>query len=278
MVVSILPQSFFTDRIAGDRVRTSVLVGPGQNPHNYEPSPRQIADLAETRLWILSGTEFEISLRPKIEALFPALLIVDGAEGVIFRALEEHDHAEEDGDHKTEAVPDFNYDRHTWLGAEPAKIMAGHIRDALCALDSEGAALFETNYNGLIADIDGLFAALRAELAPLRGRTVFVYHPSFGYFLDEFGLVQEAVETGGKEPTPRALGDLIAQAKAEGAAAVFVQAQFPVQTARTVADAVGAAIVPLDPLAADWLDNIRVMGDALKRALAPGAAFGEAGE
>jgi zinc transport system substrate-binding protein len=65
------------------------------------------------------------------------------------------------------------------------------------------------------------------------------------------------------------LGRLIERARAEGAAAVFVQAQVPVQTARTVADAVGAEIVARDPLSPDWLDNIRVMGDALKRALAP---------
>jgi zinc transport system substrate-binding protein len=94
-----------------------------------------------------------------------------------------------------------------------------------------------------------------------------VYHPSFGYFLDEFGIRQEAVETGGKEPGPRTLNRLIDRAKQEGAAAIFVQAQFPVNAAKTVAAAAGAELVSLDPLSPGWLANIRLMGEALKKAL-----------
>ena len=91
-----------------------------------------------------------------------------------------------------------------------------------------------------------------------------MYHPSFGYFLDEFGIRQQAVETGGKSPGPRDLSRLIALAKEEQPAAIFVQSQFPVSAAKTVADATGAELISLDPLAPDWLANIREMGEALK--------------
>jgi zinc transport system substrate-binding protein len=110
------------------------------------------------------------------------------------------------------------------------------------------------------------FNSLKKELEPLRGKTVFVYHPAFGYFLDEFGILQEAVETGGKEPTPRVLGQLIERARAEKVKVIFVQAQFPAESARTAAAAAGAELVSLDPLAADWLSNIRIMGEALQKA------------
>jgi zinc transport system substrate-binding protein len=212
-----------------------------------------MGDLTAAGAWVLSGSEFEIGLRPKVEALFPALAIIDGTEGVKFRTLEEH----EDG----------GIDRHTWLGEEPVKIMAEKIRDACIAMDGERASVYRTNCAALIADIETEFSRLRTELAPLRGKTVFVYHPAFGYFLDEFDMKQEAVETGGKEPTPRELTGLIEKARNEGAAAIFVQAQFPVRTAQTVAGAAGAAVIALDPLAPDWLSNIRVMGDALRTAL-----------
>jgi len=251
IAVSILPQEWFVSRIGGDRARTLVLAGPGQNPHNYEPTPQQINSLARAGAWILSGVEFEISLRPKIEKLFPALPIIDGTAGVRFRMLEEDDY-------------DDGIDRHTWLGHEPAKILAAHIRDTLSALDPAGTAQYTENYVKLIQDIDAEFAALRRELAPLKGKNVFVYHPSFGYFLDEFGIHQQAVETGGKSPGPRALSRLIALAKEEQPAAIFVQAQFPVSAAQTLANAVGAVTVSLDPLAPDWLANIRRMGEALK--------------
>jgi zinc transport system substrate-binding protein len=259
IAVSILPQEWFVSRIGGERVRTLVLAGPGQNPHNYEPGPRQLSSLAEAGAWILSGTEFEITLRPKIEKLFPALSIVDGTAGVVFRKLEEHD--EDEVGHSSHDI-----DRHTWLGSEPAKILAVHIRDTLSAIDPANAEYYAENCRILVHDIDNEFAALRRELAPLWGSNVFVYHPSFGYFFDEFGIRQQAVETGGKSPGPRELSRLIALAKAERPAAIIVQAQFPVSAAKTVADAVGAELISLDPLAPDWLANIRHMGEALKLA------------
>ena len=254
VAVSIVPQQWFVARIGGERVRTLVLAGQGQNPHNYEPTPRQINGLAGAGAWILSGAEFEITLRPKIEKLFPALPIVNGIEGVVLRRLED----DEDGEHGH-----GEFDRHTWLGSGPAKILAAHVRDTLCALDPAGAEFYAENCDRLAREIDAEFDALRRDLAPLRGTNIFVYHPSFGYFLDEFGIRQQAVETGGKTPGPRELSRLIALAQQERPTAIFVQAQFPVSAAQTVADAVGAATVSLDPLAQDWLANIRRMGDAL---------------
>jgi zinc transport system substrate-binding protein len=257
IAVSIPPQAWFVSQIAGDKAHTLVLVGPGQNPHNYEPGPRQIQSLSAAGAWILSGSEFEISLRPKIAALFPNLLIVDGTEGVRFRMLEEHD--DEGHDHSSPAI-----DRHTWLGREPAKILAAHVMDALSLLDDANEAYYRGQYENLAALIDAEFDELKITLKPLNGKSVFVYHPSFGYFLDEFDIRQEAVEMGGKEPGPRELNRLIARLKEEQAAAVFVQAQFPVNAAKTLASAVGAELVVMDPLAQDWLENIRLMGQTLK--------------
>jgi zinc transport system substrate-binding protein len=261
IAVSIMPQAYFAGRIGGGLAEIVVLAGPGQNPHSYEPTPRQFSELSRAAVWVLSGTEFEISLRPKIESLFPLLPIVDGTEGVRFRSLEAHGHEEEEKEGDS-----AERDRHTWLGLEPAKIMAFHIRDALCAADEAHTQSYRKNCEALVRDMEDAFGALRRELAPLRGKTVFVYHPAFGYFLDEFGLLQEAVETGGKEPTPRVLGQLIEKARAEKVRVIFVQAQFPSEAARTAANAAGAELVSLDPLAADWLSNIRTMGEALKRA------------
>jgi zinc transport system substrate-binding protein len=263
LAVSIPPQAWFVSRIGEGRAWTLVLAGSGQNPHNYEPSPKQMNDLAGAAAWILSGVEFEVSLRPKIAKLFPRLPIVDGTAGVVFRKIEEH------GEDETEHS-DLEIDRHTWLGREPAKLLAVHIRNTLSQIDPAGAGRYAANCDALLREIDAEFDALRLELAPLRGRSVFVYHPSFGYFLDEFGISQEAVETGGKEPGPRELARLIKRAKEERAAAIFAQAQFPVNAAKTVAAAVGAELLSLDPLAPDWLANIRRMGEALRKAVPRG--------
>ncbi|MDR1220825.1 MAG: zinc ABC transporter substrate-binding protein [Treponema sp.] len=257
IAVSVLPQAWFVEQIAresGFAFDILTLAGPGQNPHTFEPSPKQLESLARAKVWMLSGSEFEISLRPKVEKLFKNLVIVDGTQGVRFRTLEPGVVGEDDG-----------IDRHSWLGREPAKILAAHIRDQLSTLDKDNAGLYERNCQELAARIDAEFESLRQELAPLSGKPVFVYHPAFGYFLDEFNIRQEAVETGGKEPGPQALNTLVEKAGREKPAAIFVQTQFPAATAKTVADATGAAVVALDPLSRDWLENIRAMGEALKR-------------
>lgn len=244
-----MPQSWFVERIAGTTVQTVVLVGPSQNPHDYEPSPKQLSALAHAKVWVLAGIEFEISLRPKVEKLFPNLHIIDGTEGVNFHSL-----AEDSGAH--------DIDRHSWLGHGPALIMASHIKDALCLANESGTERYIHNLRLLKQEIDTEFEMWREELSGLAGTTVFVYHPAFGYFLDEFGIKQEAVETGGKEPTPRQLAVLIEKARQENVRTIFVQAQFPLEAAVMVADTIGAQVVSLDPLSSDWLGTIRAMGQA----------------
>ncbi len=274
IAVSILPQQYFVEQIAGNRVTVLVLVGNGQNPHAYEPTPAQMASLSGAKAWVLSGTDFEIALRPKIAAQFSNLTIIDGTKGVKFRELQEYEqeagehHEGEAENHEGEADEhhDSNIDRHSWLGREPAKIMAAQIRDVLNTTDPAGKAVYDANYATLIKTIDATYTKLAVSLASLRGKTVLVFHPSFGYFLDEFGIKQASIETGGKEPTAKALSDLIAKAKADKVPAIFVQAQFPVNAAKTVAAEAGAQVVALDPLAPDWLVNIERIGEALKKA------------
>jgi len=267
IAVSIPPQAWFVSQVAGEKADTIVLVPPGQNPHNFEPRPRQIQALSSARAWILSGSEFEISLRPKTAALFPNLLIVDGTEGVQFRTLEEHEHEQDDEERSSVEQSSLEIDRHTWLGREAAKILAAHVRDTLVFVDGANEAYYRERCEILLRLIDEEFDKLKIDLAPLEGKSVFVYHPSFGYFLDEFGILQEAVETGGKEPSPRELNNLIAKLNEERPSAIFVQAQFPANAAKTLAASAGVELISLDPLAEDWLENIRFMGKTLKSSL-----------
>ncbi|MCL2211785.1 MAG: zinc ABC transporter substrate-binding protein [Treponema sp.] len=272
IAVSIPPQAWFVSQIAGDKADVIVLVPAGQNPHNYEPTPRQIQALSNASAWILSGAEFEISLHPKIASLFPDLPIIDGTLGVNFRYLEDHadDYNDQSHTHDNNAdilnspLHNHHYDRHTWLGREPAKTMAVLVTFALISHDSGNVNYYYQRYIDVIEKIDTEFDELQISLAPLKGKSVFVYHPSFGYFLDEFGIIQEAVETGGKEPTARQLNSLIEKINAEKPAAIFVQTQFPVNAAKTIADTVGAQVIELDPLAEDWLENIKHMGQILQ--------------
>ena len=262
IAVSIPPQAWFVSQIADDKADVLILDPPGQNPHNYEPTPKQIKSLSRASAWVLSGTEFEISLRPKIQKLFPDLLIIDGTEGVEFRYLADHEC--DDPDHAHDISSSLEIDRHTWLGYDPAILMAMKIASSLVILDNKNNDYYFGRMDDLIKKIDNVYNRLRVTLAPLEGKSVFVYHPSFGYFLDDFGIIQEAVEIEGKEPTARQLNELMERIKEEKPAAIFVQKQFPANAAKTIADTVGAKVIELDPLAQNWLENIMHMGQELK--------------
>jgi len=268
IAVSILPQRYFVQRIAVDRVRTLVLVGPGQSPHSYEPTPRQMADLGSAAAWLRIGVEFETALAPKVANLYPGLRIVDTTRGVQYRTLKPQDH-EEHGPAESEAddTHEGGRDPHIWLGREGARSQATYVRDLLARIDPAGTPVYARNCEALLRDIDAVFESLAESLAPLKGKPVFVYHPSFGYFLDEFGIEQVAVEVGGKEPTQKSLAELIRLAQKDGVRVVFVQPQFSRNAAKSVAKAIGGTVAEINALDADWLENLERMGEALKSAI-----------
>lgn len=271
VAVSILPQAWFVERIGAGRVDVLTLVGPGQSPHSYDPSPRQMESLSRAAVWLRIGVEFEDALAPRIESLAPTMLVTDCTTGMVFRSLEEdHDHAEEGAQAVQEAAAGqagADRDPHVWLGRSQATAMVLNIAGTLATLDPASSLAYHEAAAALIREIEASFAALAERLAPLRGSTVFVFHPSFGYFLDEFGIHQEAVETGGKEPSQRQLTALVERAREAGARVVFVQKQFSDRAARTVAQAIGGSVASMDPLAEDWFGNLEFMGQAIASAL-----------
>jgi zinc transport system substrate-binding protein len=254
----------WVSRIAGDRASITLVLPPGSSPHAFEPSPRQLAELGQADIWFTISVEYEYSLRPKVSAMFPRLSIADVTKNVKFRTLRPGE--QETGESASAGQIDpalTNRDQHTWLGYAQAKAEITFIHDTLIAKDPAGTEVYKKNYDAYLKEIDAVYNSLRTKLEPLAGSKVFVYHPAFGYFLDMFNITQEAVELGGKEPTQKELTTLVELAKKEKAKAIFVQVQFSQSAAQAVAKAVGAAVVPIDPLAADWLANLGRMGQAL---------------
>jgi zinc transport system substrate-binding protein len=277
VTVAIPPQAYFVERICGKHVRVQVLVEPGQSPHTFEPTPKQMAELAESRLYFKIGLPFEERLLSKIGETFKDLTIVDTREGIKLRTMEEWElGGEEEGeeghhDEDRAGTPD----PHIWLSPKLVKIQAQTICGAISKTDPAYAAEYAQNLKAFEADLDATDAKIAAALAPLKGKEFFVFHPAFGYFGDAYGLKQIAVETGGKQPGPRQLTELIERARKSGVKLILVQRQFSTVSAQAVAEAIGGAVVPTDTLATDYLANLEDLEAKIKSALenktAPGA-------
>jgi zinc transport system substrate-binding protein len=246
--VGIAPQRYFVERVGGDRVTVEALVQPGQDPHTYEPTPRQVAGLADASLYLRIGLGFENALVERMSTM-RGLRVVDTREGITLRPLDP-------GSDPDEAGPG-GLDPHIWMDPALVARQAATIRDALSSVDPAGRAAYEAGYAAFARDLDAVAREVAATLAPYRGRELLVYHPAFGYFADAFGLKQVAVETGGKEPSAQQLARLIDFAKGRAIRVVFVQPQFSQAGARAVADAIGGAVIPMDDLAYDYIANLR---------------------
>jgi len=267
-VVSVLPQAYFVQRVGGEGVEADVLVGPGQDPHTFEPTPQQMARLSEAAVYFRIGMPFETRLLEKIASINRNLKVVDTAEGVELMDMPE---GEAGHHHDTEPAaaghPSGDKDPHIWLDPKLVKMQAETICRALVELDPPGADAYRANLAGFQDDLDRLDQRLAKTLAPLRGREFFVYHPAFGYFAAAYGLKQVAVETGGKEPGPRQVAELVERAKQQGVKVIFVQPQFSDKAARAIARQIGGVVVPMDDLPRDYIASMDRMAGSIEQAL-----------
>ncbi len=287
--VSIEPIAYFVQRVGGHMVDVGVLVGPGQDPHTFDPTPKLVAKLADARVLFRLGFPFEETLIKKMGSTFKKTEVVDLQQGIKLRAMnggeaeaEEHEHErggkhaqkhEEGHGHGKEAGHSHGageMDRHTWLDPRNAEIQARTIADALIRIDPSRRAQYEKNLKAFQADLDELNAQLTKALAPVKGKSFFVFHPAYGYFADAYGLKQAPVEIEGKEPTAKQLAGLIASAKKQGVRVIFVEPQFAKKSAEALAKSIGGAAVSLDPLARDYMKNLKDIAAKLDSALGSG--------
>lgn len=269
--VSIPPQKYFVKKIGGDLVDVSVLVAPGTDPHTYEPKPRQMAELAKSTVYFAVGIDFEKAWMEKISATNPHMRIVQTDEGIEKRSMADHHHAHEKGyqdahgKHKQD-LDEGALDPHVWLSPPLVKIQAKNIARGLIAVDPANRTRYEENFAAFLREIAVLDAELKSIFAASRGSRFMVFHPSWGYFAQVYGLEQVPIEIEGKDPKPAQLKKLIDHAREEDIEVIFVQPQFSLKSAEMVAREIRGQVVSVDPLAENWAENLREVGRRFKAA------------
>jgi len=262
--VSILPQAYFVERIAGDRVDVSVMVGPGQSPATYEPLPRQMVELGKAKLFFSIGAPFEDVWMDRISSAHPKLKVIDTRRGVQLLPMKTH-HRNEDTQHAEGRKG--RKDPHIWLSLKLVKIQAKNICDALISVDAGCREYYRKNLKAFHDDLDKLDVEIAQNLKGLSIRKFMVFHPAWGYFAGDYGLEQIPVEIGGKDPGARELANLIEEAKNDGIKIIFVQKQFSEKSAEAIAAAIKGRIIQIDPLARDYLNNMKMIAETFRRAI-----------
>ena len=263
--VSILPQQFFVEKIAGELVDTRVMVGPGMSPATYEPLPQQMAALSRAKIFFAIGVPFENSLLQKMRANFPDIKICHTDAGISKRIMQNssghshHDHEHHNGCTHSQG----SKDPHIWLDPLLVKQQATNIASGLIEIFPENKKKIQHNLQEFHKELDSLHLKLKRELQPYKDEVVLVFHPAFGYFTDRYGLRQKAIEIEGKEPSPRQMAKIIRQCRRYKIKSLFIQKQFASKAAQAVANSIDGKLIAIDPLNPDYFAGLEKISAAI---------------
>ena len=261
VVTSVLPHAWLVRQIGGEHVKVLTLVGPGESPATYQPTDRQVSDVMRSKTWFRTGVPFENGSW-KSALTGSSVAVVDLRKGIPVRHIGAYRH----GDH----VHHEGEDPHNWLSTSNLTLQAAVIAAELARLDPDHEADYGRNMNATLEVLRVLAEDLSRILGPIGNRRVYVFHPSWGYFLDAVGMTQVAIELEGKEPSEAEITKLVKAAREDGVRVIFVQPQIAGQTADAIARAIGAEVRRIDPLAEDVPANLRKVAKEIAAAYAEG--------
>ena len=258
--VTIEPQRYFAEKIAGDKFKINCVVPAGQSPETYDPTPQQMVQVGKSQGYLRIGSiGFEQAWMDNIRNNNPGLKVFDLSEGIdLLKSPEE----EEEHDHHHHHHPG-GVDPHTWSSISGAKVIAKNTLDAFVSLDPENKEYYQANYEQLTKEIGETEKTVSGLLHSLDNKTFIIYHPALTYYARAYGIEQVAIEQDGKEPSAKRLARLIEQARRDSIRVVFYQSQFPASTVEVIAEDIGAQSVRIDPLAEDVVGNISYITDLI---------------
>jgi zinc transport system substrate-binding protein len=254
ILVTILPEKTFIEKIAGNDFDITVLVPPGANPSVYSLLPSQMVEITRASVWFRMGyVGFELSSGDRIKEVNKKMKIVDLSSGLdIISQRSTHNPAAMAGN-----------DPHTWLSPENVKIMSSHITKELVLINPSKGKEYFSSLQRFQEEIRATEDSLKCLLKDKRGKKFICYHPSLSYFARDNGLIQLSLEEGGKEPSPAHLTTLLETARKEGIKTIYIQSDYDKELASTFAGEIGGRIVRIWPLNPAWSENMISIARAL---------------
>jgi zinc transport system substrate-binding protein len=263
MIVTLVPQAQFVEKIGGEKVAVTVLVPTGASPHTYEPTPSQIEEVARADVFakVGSGVEFELVWMDKIISVNPDMLIVDCSQNIQLLDTPSKEISYLENSHG------INKDPHIWTSPRNAIVMVNNIYEGLVKINPENKDYYSDNKDAYIEDLRNLDDNLHNIFSHLKTKKFMVYHPAWGYFAHEYGLEMIPIEKEGKEPTPEGLVQLIRQAKENEVKVIFATPEFQTETAKVVANEIGGTLVLISPLEKDYIAMLTKISQEIEKSL-----------
>ncbi|WP_105617107.1 metal ABC transporter solute-binding protein, Zn/Mn family [Vallitalea okinawensis] len=297
VAVSIPPQKAFVEAISEGHVDVVTMIPPGSSPANYQPTAKQMQGLSEAAIYYTIEVPAEVAfIQPKIKDFNKDIKIVDLFEEVeeIYpvrnfedehdehdehdEELDTHDENEDHNDDVDEHDDNDEHvdgediqndhdhtgsDPHIWLSPARVQVMVQSIADSLSEIDPSRADVYKENADNYIKELQELDTYIQNNVKS--GASFIMYHPSLGYFADDYGLNMTAIEVSGKEATAKEMESIIDYAKQEGIKVIFYQAEFSSKQAEIIAKEIGGSVMQIDILSEDYINNMKNITDTIAK-------------
>ncbi len=215
VMTTILPITQFTNAVVGDRAEVIPLIPTNVDPHDFQASPADVKNLANSRVLVKNGLEMESFLEGLIaNAENPNLTVIDSSGGIATISngsgeghshdkTTDHNH-DHDHDHEEAGHHDHGeFNPHIWLDPKRAIQQVKNIRDGMITVDPEGTEIYTANAAKFIAELEALDGEITAELAPFTGKTFVAFHDFAPYFAQSYNLKAEfMVDVPADKPAP----------------------------------------------------------------------------
>jgi zinc transport system substrate-binding protein len=228
VVTSFYPLYFFASEIGGDKIRVKNVTPAGSEPHDYEPTARDMAEIQESQLLILNGNGLEAwaqKIRGEVEE--SGVKVIEAGEGWFEKN-----------------------DPHIWLSPELAKKQAETILAGLVQIDPENATYYQERGKRLSEEIERVQTEFRQGLAHCNKREIVTSHEAFAYLAREFGLTQVSIAglSPDEEPSTKQMAEAARFAQEKKIKFIFFESITSPKLSETIAEEIGAKTLVLDPI------------------------------
>lgn len=272
VVTTFYPMYDFTKNVVGDNGEVSVLMKAGTEPHDYEPSAKDIAKIADSDVFVYNSEEMETWVGSVLKNIDTKKTVVIDASKEIKLLEGSHEEEDEDHDHDHEGHS-HAHDPHVWLDPVLAKEEVNAIKEGLIQADKTNKASYEKNAKTYSDKLDALNEKFEVGLKDAKNRTFVTQHAAFAYLAARYDLKQVAISgiSPDQEPSPAKLAELNDFVKENNIKVIYFEETASPKIAKTLAKETGATLAVLSPIEGitkedqdQGIDYIKVMENNLK--------------
>lgn len=248
VAATFYPLAYLAEQVGGAQITVVNATPTGVEPHDYEPSPRELAKVGKADILLINGA----GLDPWAEKASvdwqkqgQRVLVMSQVLEALSTVDEHDDEHEDDHGHEQSA-----YDPHFWLDPIRAQQMVEIIRDVLTQADPANANWYQQNAAEAMGRLSKLDEDYKTSLANCKQREIVVAHDAYNYLANRYDLELHAIAglSPDAEPSARRLADLADLVKAHGISTIFFETLVSSKLADTVARETGAKTAVLNPI------------------------------